>query len=91
VADEHVIEVGRLSTDLAVKVEASWGKSSLGNDVLHALGGLLDVHWELIGVPTKEWISGVGVDAAQHTVLGGNHNIMFVVVTSKSGVVWLDV
>jgi len=66
--DEHVSEVSGFSSDFAVKVETTWGNTALSDDVLHALGALLDVHWELISVPTKKWITSVGIDTSKHSI-----------------------
>ena len=57
----------------------------------HGEGRLLDIHGELIRVPTEKSVAGVGVDAAQKSELGGHQDVVLVVVAGQGGVVGFDV
>ena len=58
---------------------------------LHDQGGILDVHWELVGVPAEVRGASVGVNGAQHAQLGGHYHVVLMTVTSQRGVVGLNV
>ncbi len=47
------------------------GGGGLCAGYLHCEGSLLHVHVELVGVPAKQRIARVGVDAAQESIRGG--------------------
>jgi len=68
VRNEEVLDISRLAPQLGVKVETTRLKASLLEHHLHGKSGLLEVHVELIRVPSQQWISCVGINAAQKAV-----------------------
>jgi len=51
----------------------------------------MDVGGELIRVPTEQWVSHVGIDAAELACQGGDHQVVFEIVAGQRGVIGLDV
>ena len=66
-ADVRVEKIDRLvafAPHFGVKVYSARRNATVLEDGEHALGGEINVGWELVGVPAEEKVTGVGVDGA---------------------------
>ena len=67
-ADVRVEQVGgleRLAANLGIKIHTTATKTAMLEDVVHRAGGQIVVGGKLVGIPTQEGITDVGIDAAQ--------------------------
>mmetsp|Transcript_1161 Transcript_1161/g.2911 ORF Transcript_1161/g.2911 Transcript_1161/m.2911 type:complete len:431 (-) Transcript_1161:190-1482(-) len=91
VCEEHVLDVGALAAELAIKVVASGGNASLLDDDEHAQESLPGVRRKLIGVPAKVRLPCIAVDRPEHPAGRSHAEVVLVVVARQGGVVGLNV
>ena len=88
---EEVEGVEGAATALGVEVEAAAAEAAVLEDDEHGLGGGVDVHGELVGVPAEEGVARVGVNAAELAVRGGDGELVLKGVAGEGGVIGFDV
>ena len=93
-ADVRVEEIDRLvalAAYFGVEVHAARRDAAMLEDGEHALGGEINIGWELVGVPAEEQITGVGVDGAEEALAAGVVQLVLHGVAGQRGVVGLNV
>ena len=74
-----------------VEIHAAGGDATVLEDGKHALGGEINVGWELVGVPAEQEVAGVGIDGPQKALTARVVQLVLHGVAGEGGVVGLDV
>lgn len=91
VSVEQIDGLERFTTHLGVEVHATGADPAVLQNHQHGLGGQVVIGWELVGVPTQQQITRVGVDAAQSTLYARVIELVHHRVTRQRRVVGFDV
>ena len=88
---EEVFWFEAFAADLGVEVEAAGFEAAHFEDLDHDVGGHVDIDGELVGVPADEFVTGIGVDAAEGIGGGGDGEFVLDGVSGEGGVIGFDV
>ncbi len=88
---EEVFWFEAFAADLGVEVEAAGFEAAHFKDLDHDVGGHVDIDGELVGVPADEFVTGIGVDAAEGVGGGGDGEFVLDGVSGEGGVIGFDV
>ncbi len=91
VAMEEILEISRWAAEFGVEVEATFAQSTGAQNRNHRETEFLNVGIELIGVPTEEWITGVGINRSEHALGGGDIDLMREGMAGEGSVIGFDV
>src|SRR6185503_10027092 len=73
---EEVDWLEALAAHFGVEVGATGGQAAHLEDDQHDLRGEVNVGGELVGIPAKEQVAGIGVDAAEGARGGGDFQVV---------------
>ena len=88
---EEIDRLVALAAHFGIEVYPARRNAAMLEDGEHALGGEINVGWELVGVPAEEQITGVGVDGAEEALAAGVVELVLHGVAGQRGVVGLNV
>ena len=90
-SDEDILQVRRITAGLGVEVRTSGSQATSLKDDQPSLCQLIDIHRELIRIPTILVIATVRVNTAQHAGIGGGLQLMLECMSGQGSVVYLDI
>src|SRR5665647_642777 len=89
--NEKIFRVSGVASHVCVKIDASCSEPAGLQNNKHSFSDLIDVRWELIGIPAILIVAPVGIYAAEHSGVCGRLQVVLERMSRKGCMVDLHI